>query len=305
MGHINNMEHKAAVILGKKDKLNFLATVVTAKQAVDPSVVSAPVPASWSPVKGAAGLPFWAFGSVKDTSGSPVPFPKITVQTPSGQPFGAVYTGDSTGAWSMSLPADTYILAITAPGFKTYTNPAYTVANGYKLYMEKLPAVAPIDEELVYQAPAVMVAQPMGIPQIEAIHPLVQTPGAPAEVTSLVLNPATPTVMPSLKNEFSAPAELGGPAATPVAAAAPVALPATIPSTPATNLLFPPAYAPYSAGGSASGGASSSDHTAATTVLVPQAKAHPASYFWIVAACTTLAGYIFFKPGSSLTATPL
>lgn len=298
MGHLNNMEEKAAVVLGKKEipKDSEQLNLITLTQAAPVDQLGAaipmgPTPTSWSTTRGAPGLPFWAWGYVKDTTGSPVPYPTITVKTPTGQPFGGVYRGDGSGAWNMALPSDSYILTISAPGYKSYTYPARAVSNGFKLSMEKLLVVTPPEEILMYQPPQIMMPQ---------VFPSTPTPSSNPAISSVPSVPGT-TTQPS---EFSAPASLGGPVASP-AAVAPAAAPVPY-KAPFIDLLFPPPYKPYadpsasaSAGSGGGGGGAASD-SSVTPALVEQPKMHPKSYFWIVTGCLAITGFIFFKPGTTL-----
>jgi hypothetical protein len=90
---------------------------------------------------------------------------RINVYKPDGTIYGDTYVSDGTGNWSLWIPSDSYILSITKDGFKEYTNPAYIVSNGYRLFLARsapiqtepkpMPAVQePVSVDVVANPPA-------------------------------------------------------------------------------------------------------------------------------------------------------
>ena len=69
-------------------------------------------------------------GHIADPSGALIPGATVTVSTSSGKALGTA-TADSAGAYSVSgLPAGSYILSATFPGFAPFSSPAIPLAAG-------------------------------------------------------------------------------------------------------------------------------------------------------------------------------
>ncbi len=97
-------------------------------------------------------------GNVTDSSGAAIPGAAVKVQNPSIQGFLRTATTDSKGAYSLSnLPPATYVLVITAPGFKSQTTQGVTLFVAQKRDVDAQLAPGAVDQTITVQENAVAI----------------------------------------------------------------------------------------------------------------------------------------------------